>query len=185
MRGKAFKAILLASVLVASCSNSQFGIAHQILQDTYPGSAYGRTVYSESLLRSAAGFAGLDSNHELSARILYVLHFEMDMNSRRYIEGTDSIVLAGLNTAGMEAFARMEGPEKAISLFVKEEGDAVVDAVVIARDSSNYSLYEVVGEIPLRQLYQLGSTNLEGFSQLVNFDLFSNGEPDTSDQGSQ
>ena len=160
-------------------------MAHQILQDTYTRSAYDRTVYTESLIRSATNFAGLDSNHEISKHVLYVLHFEVDMNSRRYIEGTDSIVLHGLSAAGMEAYASMESPQRAYSLFIKEELDAVTDIVVIARDSSNYTIYEMVGDIPLNTLYQSGLKNFGELSQLMNFDLFNNGEPDTSDQESE
>lgn len=185
MRRKGINLVLTLGVILTSCSNSQFGVAHQILQETYTRSAYDRTVYTESLLRSASEFAGLDSNHELSKHILYVLQFEVDMNSRRYIDGTDSIVLHGLNSSGMEAYASMESPESSYRLFVMQEDDVVVDAVVIARDSSKYRIYELVGDIPLNVLYHSGIESFGGFSQLMNFDLFNNGEPDTSDQGSE
>ncbi len=169
-------------IVVTACNNSQFGIAHQALEKTYPFTAFGRTIYSESLLRTATQLVNLDSTNQLSQGIRYVLQYEIDTASRRYVEGTDSIVLHALKQAGMETFFEMESNGIKAGLYIDSKDQIITDAVFIKQDSSNFQLYELVGELPLGVILTSGIENRDALFDLINFDLFANGSADTTNQ---
>ncbi len=183
MKLKGINLIILLAFFASSCDNSQYGIAHQALEDIYPYTAYERTMYPESMIRSATTLFELDAASDLTRHIRYALQYEVDTTSKwRYKQGTDSIVQYEIKAQGMETYTSYASKELSLSLYLLTEDEIITDIVLIKQDSSNYQLFELVGEIPIEEVFKAGLENSESLLNLMNTDLLNNGTADTTDQ---
>jgi hypothetical protein len=175
--------ILLAFLFLLSCDKDPRGVAHRSISDTYADLAFGKTIYSESLLRAVSRVSKLDSTYFISSNTEYILDWSIDTNARWYIDGSDSIIRHDLHAAGMEEYANYSSNKADYSLYITaNDEDLITDLVVLQIDTTQLHVYEFVGEMPLDKLFKFGLTNFEDFNKTLNFNLLPNAASNTTNQ---
>lgn len=172
-----------ALLFLFSCDSDPRGVAHRSISDTYKDFNFGKTIYTESLLRAVSRVSEVDSSYFISSNTEYVLDWSIDTNARWYIDGSDSIIRHDLHEAGMEEYANYSSNKTHYSLYINaNEEDMITDLVVLQIDTIQLHVYEFVGEMPLDKLFKFGLTNFEDFNKTLNFNLLPNATSDTTNQ---
>jgi hypothetical protein len=175
--------LLCSVLLIFACDRDPRGIAHKSIEDTYQNLSFGKTVYSESLLRAVSRVSEIDSNYFISSNTEYVLDWSIDTAARWYIENSDSLVKHDLHKAGMEEYASYRSADATYSLYVLTgDEDIIYDLVIMQLDTAELHIYEFVGEMPVENLMKFGLGNYEEFNRVLNFNLLPNAASDSTDQ---
>lgn len=176
------KFLLVGLVALAwACNKAPEGRGKMIVQDLYPHHDYLKNVYSESMIRSAAGIAGLDSSFAISGHTEYIFQFKIERNNRSYLEETETKITESL--ANLNQLATLKGPNKTMTLYANfDEEGMVSNAVFYQTDTSAVQFTEFVGNMPFDVLFKEGMANYNQFGGLLNLDLLQNERNDTINQ---
>ena len=173
---------VLALAIFAACSRPETGAAKRALDDLYPHNDYLKTVYTESMIRSAANMAGLDSSFAISSHTDYIYQFEVERNWRYFNPGTDSVIRAAIDRSNLEVIFDLQRPGNSMSAYVYEIDGRIVDAVYLEQDSTKLRLIEFVGDMPVDVLFKEGLKSYAEFGDALNLELYPDERNDTTDQ---
>ena len=173
---------LVCMVFMTSCSKPETGAAKRAMDDLYPHNDYLKTVYTESMIRSAANMAGLDSSFAISSQTDYIYQFEVERDFRYFKPSTDSVIQHAIDQSALEKVFEIRQPDKRMSSYVHEKDGRIVDAVFFEQDSTKVRLMEFVGNMPIDVLFKEGLKSYAEFGDALNLELYTDERNDTTDQ---
>lgn len=173
---------LIGILVLGSCSKPETGSAKRALDELYPHADYLKTVYTESMIRSAANMAGLDSSFALSSHTDYIYQFEIEFDKRYYRSETDSVITHAITNSKLDKLFEYRTPKGYKSGYVLEKGGYINDAVFYQKDSAKIMLMEFVGNMPVDVLFKEGMKSYVEFGDILNLRLFNEERNDTTNQ---